>query len=474
MAHEKILVVDDEPTILRTLVRCLSSAGYEVQTAADGVSALDTSEHFTPDLVLTDLNMPNLDGLSLLQTFKERDARIPILLMTGSDRLAASSSTLPVGAADCLYKPLDMDVLLSSIARSLDGAPPRSATPRSKSESGVHQIWQLPGMIGASAQMRQIYQQVLQIAPSRATVLLTGESGTGKELVAAAIHQRSGRAAGPFIRVHCAALSEGVLESELFGHEQGSFTGATRQRPGRFEQANGGTLLLDEIGEISAAIQVKLLRVLQARELERVGGNDTLRVDVRVIAATNRDLKAMVSQGRFREDLYYRLNVINLRLPPLRERADDIVALLEHFLALFATESQKPARSFSDEALAALVRYSWPGNVREVQNVVQRAVVLADGEQIETSQLPPEITQASYREQLPSIPGATMLDFERYAILKTYEATGRSARQTAMALGMSVRKIQYRLQEYRREQTDGYAAQQLGGRPRRIGIRSRR
>ncbi|MEP7052264.1 MAG: sigma 54-interacting transcriptional regulator [Pseudomonadota bacterium] len=289
--------------------------------------------------------------------------------------------------------------------------------------------------------------------PSRATVLLTGDVGTGKELVAAAIHHRSPRAVGPFVRVHCGALAEGLLESELFGHEPCSFTGAARQRQGRFEQAHGGTLLLDEVGEISLATQVKLLRVLQEREFERVGGNETIGVDVRVIAATHRDLRQMVNAGTFREDLFYRLNVINLHLPSLRERASDIPLLLSHFLKKFALADGKPALALSSATLQLLTSYPWPGNVREVENVMQGAVVLADGELVEPRHLPPEITSfVMHNEGLPAIPGASMLDFERYAILKTLEATGGSTSKTARLLGISVRKIQYRLQAYREAQ----------------------
>jgi len=315
-------------------------------------------------------------------------------------------------------------------------------------KSQIRELARFDNIVGDSVEMREVFRKVTQIAPSRATVLLNGETGTGKELVAAAIHQCSPRAAGPFVRVHCGALADSLLESELFGHERGSFTGAAKQRQGRFEQADGGTILLDEIGEISLSTQIKLLRVLQEREFERVGGNETIRVDVRIVAATNRDLKQMVAEGKFREDLFYRLNVITLRLPPLRERIADIPLLVEHFLRRFAADESKPL-SVSPAALALLVRYQWPGNVREVENVVQRATVLAEGETIEPRSLPHEIALGAAAEDgIPRVPGASILDFERYAILKTLEATG-SASKTAAALGISVRKIQYRLQQYR-------------------------
>jgi two-component system response regulator HydG len=330
----------------------------------------------------------------------------------------------------------------------------------------------LDNIVGSSPEMRLVFQQVAQIAPSRATVLLTGESGTGKELVVAAIHGRSERASGPLVSVHCAALSDGLLESELFGHERGSFTGAEKQRRGCFEQADGGTLFLDEIAEISPATQVKLLRVLQEREFERVGGNETIHVEVRIVTATNRDLKEMIAKGTFREDLYYRLNVINVHLPPLRERASDIPALAEHFLRIFVADNETAARRFSDDAVKCLVHYRWPGNVRELENVVQRAVVLAEGELIEPQHLALEVAMDSRCDTIPSIPGATMLDFERYAIQKAIVVTG-SARNAAKALGISVRKIQYRLQEYRMA-SGGDAHRDLElptVRPRRIGFR---
>jgi two-component system response regulator HydG len=279
-------------------------------------------------------------------------------------------------------------------------------------------------------------------------VLVTGESGTGKELIAAAIHQHSPRAKGPFVKLHCAALAESLLESELFGHERGSFTGAMTRRDGRFFQANGGTLFLDEIGEISPAVQVKLLRFLQEREFERVGGNQTISVDVRVIAATNRNLKEMITAGKFREDLYYRLNVINLEMPALRVRPSDIPLLASHFLRKYATENAKEIGSFSGEAMERLTTYAWPGNVRELENVVERAVVLAQSGQITSADLPPQLVPAAGGQVGPQIPGATMDEIEHYAITKTLEATGGSTSRASEILNISIRKIQYKLHEY--------------------------
>jgi len=307
-------------------------------------------------------------------------------------------------------------------------------------------------IIGASPAMQKVFDVVLQVAPSRASVLITGESGTGKELIAAAIHEHSPRAGGPFVKLHCAALAETILESELFGHERGAFTGAVSRRDGRFQQADGGTLFLDEIGEISPQTQVKLLRFLQEREFERVGGNQTIKVDVRIIAATNRDLLQHVKDGKFREDLYYRLNVVSMNVPPLRDRPSDIPLLAAHFLRKYSQANEKTIAGFSDEALERLARYAWPGNVRELENAVERAVVVARGEQISAADLAPTITGTNGHGDgdAPPIPGSTLAEIERYAILKTLEHTGGSTSRAADILGISTRKIQYRLHEYQK------------------------
>jgi DNA-binding NtrC family response regulator len=296
---------------------------------------------------------------------------------------------------------------------------------------------------------------VAQVGPSKASVLVTGESGTGKELIAEAVHAASPRAKLPFVRLHCAALSESLLESELFGHERGAFTGAFARREGRFKQADGGTLFLDEIGEIPAAVQVKLLRFLQERTFERVGGNETLRVDVRVIAATNRDLAAEIKKGVFREDLFYRLNVVAIDIPALRDRRGDVPALASFFLRRYAAENGKQIDTFADDALEALLEYRWPGNVRELENVIERAVVLCDGRRIEKKHLAPTVVPSGEGDAVPPIPGSTIADLERYAILKTLEACGGSTSKAATVLGVSPRKIQYKLHEYGEADRDG-------------------
>jgi two-component system response regulator HydG len=349
------------------------------------------------------------------------------------------------GARDYLSKPVNVGELQVVLSRELDQR-------RLRQEAGLMRArlaekYSFDSIVGSSAPMQAVFKTVAQIASSRASVLITGESGTGKELIAAAIHERSPRAKGPFVKLHCAALAESLLESELFGHERGSFTGAQTRREGRFQQAHQGTLFLDEIGEISPAVQVKLLRFLQEREFERVGGNETISVDVRVIAATNRDLKKMVADGSFREDLFYRLNVINLEMPTLRERPSDVPLLAAHFLRKYAAENGKEIGGFAMDALERLSGYGWPGNVRELENIVERAVVMAQSSQITLVDLPQHLVPAKDRGGI-QIPGATMDEIERYAITRTLEATGGATSRAAEILNMSVRKIQYKLHEY--------------------------
>ncbi len=455
-AKGRILVVDDESNARNALAEILKEEGYSVETAADGFKGLSRFNEFGPDLVLTDLKMPGMDGVELLGKVRESDADVSVIVTTAFGAVDTAVAAMRAGALDYLTKPINTDELLLVIERALDQSRLRRETHDLRSQ--LAERYRFDNVIGSSPKMQQVFKIVAQVAPSRATVLLTGESGTGKELIAAAIHHRSPRANGAFVKLHCAALAESLLESELFGHERGAFTGAERRREGRFEQANGGTLFLDEIGEISVSTQVKLLRVLQEHEFERVGGNQTIRVDVRVIAATNRDLRQQVAEGKFREDLFYRLNVINITLPSLRERSSDTPALAIHFLKHFSDENGKQVERFSDAALARLVGYNWPGNVRELENVVERAVVLADGSIIEPMHLPPEVVPSSETRSAPLIPGSSMADIERYAILSTLEAQGGSTSRAADILGISVRKIQYKLQEYGRAPKSGVPA----------------
>jgi two-component system response regulator HydG len=350
------------------------------------------------------------------------------------------------GAADYLTKPVDFDSLLVAIERTLLHRDVKVEAENLRRQLRERDAEGLQGLVGASPAMQKVYRMAKQVASSRATVLVTGESGTGKGELAHAIHLLSPRAKAPFVALHCAALAETLLESELFGHEKGSFTGADRRRLGRFEQANGGTLFLDEIGEIPPATQVKLLQVLQNRTFERVGGNEPVHTDVRLIAATNRDLVADVRAGKFREDLFYRLNVVHIDMPALRLRGGDVIVLATHFLQKFALENHKRIDGFTDKARTKLVTYRWPGNVRALENAIERAVVLAEGSLIDEADLPFEAAPEAFGNL--RVPGSTMDEIEKFAILKTLEAVDGSTSRAAEILDISVRTIQYRLHEY--------------------------
>ena len=450
MTHRgRILIVDDEANARTALAELLRDEGFQVETAADGFKALPKLEDFAPDLLLTDLKMPGLDGLELMRRAREADPEIASVVMTAYGAIDTAVAAMRQGAADYLTKPINVDELLIVMDRVLERQ-------RLHRESGIlrerlSERHRLHNIVGSCGAMQRVLETVVQVAPSRASVLITGESGTGKELIAAAIHEHSPRNGGPFVKLHCAALADSLLESELFGHERGAFTGAAGRRDGRFHQAEGGTLFLDEIGEIPASTQIKLLRFLQEREFERVGGNQTIKVDVRIVAATNRDLAQLVREGRFREDLYYRLNVVSIEVPPLRGRSTDIPLLATYFLRKYNAENGKSIRGFSVEALDRIVHHDWPGNVRELENAVERAVVVCRADEIRLEDLAPSIStgaQDSPRDQMPQVPGATLADLEKYAILKTLEHTGGSTSRAAQMLGISPRKIQYRLRDY--------------------------
>ncbi|AWV88768.1 sigma-54-dependent transcriptional regulator [Bradymonas sediminis] len=444
----RILIVDDEVHAREALSTLLEEDGYEVRNAPDGFKALGVLREWECDLLVTDLRMPVMDGLELIKKARVEFPKLTCVVMTAFGSVENAVKAMKSGAEDYLSKPLNFDEVELVIARAMERTQLRTELDRLRQGSAGETT--KTQMIGNSMPMQKLKSMIDQVATSRATVLITGESGTGKELVARLVHERSDRADKPFVRLHCSALAETLLESELFGHEKGAFTGAANQRKGRFEEANGGTLFLDEIGEISQSIQVKLLRFLQEREFERVGGNQTISVDVRIIAATNRDLEAEVRSGRFREDLYYRLNVIHLNTPPLRVRRSDIAPLASHLVAKHARRNGKDIKEISPEVLATICQYDWPGNVRELENTVERAVVLATGSRIESSQLSDNFGQQHF---VPNdeirIPGSTLEDIERYAILETYEATGGNSAETSRILGISVRKVQYKLKEYR-------------------------
>jgi DNA-binding NtrC family response regulator len=445
--HGRILVVDDEVNARTALAELLRDEGYDVETAADAFKALGKLEAFAPDVVLTDLKMPGMDGVELVKKVHAMEDAPSVVVMTAFGAVQSAVDAMRAGAAEYLTKPLNFDELLVVLTKVLDHQRLRVEARRMRQRLSERVARQ--NIVGSSPPMQRVFEVIEQVAPSKATVLLSGESGTGKELVAAAIHERSNRARGPFVKLHCAALAESLLESELFGHERGAFTGAVARRDGRFLLADGGTLFLDEIGEISPAIQVKLLRFLQEHEFERVGGDQTIRVDVRIVAATNRNLAEEVSKGRFREDLYYRLNVVNVELPSLRERRTDIPALARFFLERFATENGKSLEGFAPETVDILLNHDWPGNVRELENAIERAVVMASGPQIEPRHLPPAVRPAvKSSSSLPPIPGSTLADLEKYAILETLASVGGSTSKAADILGISVRTIQYRLHQY--------------------------
>ena len=447
-AKGRILVVDDEANAREALAELLADEGYEVQTAADGQKALHALTQFDPDVVLTDLKMPNIDGIELLEQARPILPHATFVVMTAFGTIDTAVEAIKRGAESYLTKPVDLGALSAIIGRAIE----RSALAREAASlrAELRDRFSFDRILGSHPSMQRLLKMVAQVAPSRATVLIKGESGTGKELIAAAIHHNSRVKSGPFVRLNCASLVESLLESELFGHERGAFTGATGRRDGRFKQADGGTLFLDEVSEIPAAVQVKLLRFLQEKEFERVGGNETISVDVRVIAATNLDLRESVADGRFREDLFYRLNVVQLDLPPLRARKSDIPLLAEHFLQRFATDNERATIGFTDAALRQLLAYPWPGNVRELENAVERAVVMSESSIIDVEQLP---SMAPMREGTTDdlsllIPGLTLAELERLAIVKTLEVVQGSTSRAADMLGISRRKIQYRLREW--------------------------
>lgn len=426
----------------------LVEEGYQVAEASNGEEALGQMSEFAPVVVLADVRMPKMDGITLLRKAREAGHDAAFVMMTAFGSIETAVEAMRAGAESFLVKPLDINAVLVVLQKVLEKTDLVRETETLRAR--VQERYRFPSIIGDSPELQSVFDVVKRAAPTRATVLLLGESGTGKELVAQAIHEESPRKAKAFIKVNCAALSESLLESELFGHEKGSFTGAIGRREGRFELADQGTLFLDEIGEISPSLQIKLLRALQQREFERVGGTQTLKVDVRVVTATNRDLAAEVKAGRFREDLYYRLNVVAVTLPPLRMRKGDIPALVNHFIEKYATNYGKAIRGLAPGTLNALLRHDWPGNVRELENVIERAVVLAPGSQLTADDLPATLQgpRPAARSAESLIPGATLYDIERESILRTLEMVDGSTSRAAEVLGISVRKIQYRLKEY--------------------------
>ena len=450
---EHILVVDDDRahrTMLKTL---LGGWGYDITEADDGAAAVAAVREEPLDLVLMDIRMVHVSGIEALAEIKAFNPALPVILMTAYASVETAVEALKKGAYDYLTKPLDFDELKLTLQRAMEHL--RLAEENRMLRENLKEQYDRTNLLGHSAAMTRLLETVVQIAPTEATVLITGESGTGKELIAGAIHYNSLRKDGPFVKINCAALAESLLESELFGHEKGAFTGADRRKEGKFRQADRGTLFLDEVSEMSLGMQVKLLRVLQEREITRVGGSDVLAVDVRIIAATNRDLLQEIGQGRFRDDLYYRLNVVNLAVPPLRERREDIPLLAQHFLARFAEKNKKAIKGFAPRAMDRLLRHAWPGNVRELMNAVERGVVLARSEWLGEDDLaltlpggaPPTPAEIP-GETVLSVEGTSLEELERAAILKTLEDAGGNKSEAARRLGITRRTLHKKLKLY--------------------------
>ena len=442
-----ILVTEDDARTRESLSRVMTRAGYRTLTAADGAEALVLLERETVDVVLTDLKMPGIDGISLLERLRARSPETIVIILTAFGTVDLAVEAMKKGAYDFLTKPINLDKLDLLLQHAFEAR--RLVRENRELKLRLRETAGLKHLLGQSAAMQRLREIVQQVAATDAAALILGETGTGKELVAHGIHYGSARADRPFVKVSCAALPEGLLESELFGHERGAFTGARERRKGRFELAHGGTLFLDEVGDMSPPTQAKLLRVLQEQEFERVGGSETVRVDVRLIAATNRDLEGLVAEGTFREDLYYRLNVVSIHVPSLRERAEDIPALTAHFLRMSADRWGKPVPEVTADALALLCRYSWPGNVRELQHVAESMLVFSKGGPITAADLPAAI-RGGERNVEPGERGAnaSLRELERQAIARTLVATGGNKRKASEILGIGLKTLYRKIQEF--------------------------
>nr|WP_306793095.1 sigma-54 dependent transcriptional regulator [Desulfopila inferna] len=442
-----ILVVDDEQVHRFMLCSMFKEWGWKCVEADDGSTAVEAVRHNIYDAVLMDVRMAKMDGREAFSRIQELRPELPVIIMTAYSSVNDAVEAIQHGAHDYLTKPLDFDRLRLALERALDHQQVESR----KQGNTTNEKQLETDIIGSSAPMKELLEMIGYVAPTEATVLIAGESGTGKELVAESLHVNSTRSSGPFVKVNCAALVETLLESELFGHEKGAFSGADRRREGKFVQADGGTLFLDEIGETSQAMQVKLLRVLQEQELQRIGGEETITVDVRVIAATNRNLEEEVAAGAFREDLYYRLNVVMLTVPPLREREEDIPALVEHFVEKFAQKNRRTVDMITPECLKLLRKYPWPGNVRELENAIERGVILMRGDQLTEKSLPLSIQK--YRDNgngppLESELPTSLYEAEKMIILQTLEETEGNKSEAARRLGISRKTLQNKLQKY--------------------------
>ena len=454
MAQRSILVADDDASIRSLLKQLLADEGYAVSEAATGTEVVDQVKAQNPDLVIMDVRMPELDGIEALQKVKVAAPGTSVLIMTAFGTSNAAIKAMELGAFDYVTKPFELDKILHTVKRSFEYHDLTQEVEVLRDE--ISSLVQTERIVGSSSSMQEVYKIVGKVAKSDATVLITGESGTGKELVAEALHYNSTRRSGPLVKVSCAALPETLLEAELFGHEKGSFTGAMATRKGRFELADKGTIFLDEIGEMSLATQTKLLRVLQERKIERVGSSIPIKVDIRVVCATNKDLAKQVEAGKFRDDLFYRLNVINIKMPPLRDRKEDIPPLVEHFLAKHRYSASAQPASISEEALRRLSEYDWPGNVRELENVVERAVVLSRGQVITSRELPFGDHDGEHEggEEGPEIPNEksffkrSVAQYEKDLIMKALRDAGGNRSKAAEMLGIYRRLLYAKIKEF--------------------------
>lgn len=444
---KKILIADDEKNMIWAMKRALKDENYIIITASNGKEAIEKAKQYEPDLALLDLKMPEMDGIEALKIIKRFNNKLPVIMITAHGTMETAIEAMKIGALDYISKPFDIEELKIQIRKALDiknmTEQIEFLTEELKNQRGKV-------IIGKSKKLKEVLEIVNRVAKSNATVLITGESGTGKELIANAIHYNSDRADKPYIKVNCGALPDNLIESELFGHEKGAFTGATSRKLGRFERADGGTIFLDEVGEINLPMQVKLLRVLQEKELERVGGIETVKVDVRIVAATNRDLKKMVEEGSFREDLYYRLNVIPIELPPLRERKEDIPQLIDYFLNKYCKELGRNKMKVSEEALKIMTNYNWKGNIRELENVIERLVILSEGNIIEKKDLPKEFNNKTNELIDFVLPeeGINLEEVEKSLIKQALKISNYNQTKASKLLGISRHTLIYRMEKY--------------------------
>jgi len=451
MPQHKILLIDDEFAQLQTLAGFLKKRGFEVEKAASGSTGLELIEKQTVDLVITDFKMPDIDGLQVLKRAKQINPEVDVIMMTAFGSIESATQAMRDGAIDYLIKPVDLDQLELVINKALEHK--QLASENRLLRQQLSEKFRFEKIISVSETMEEALNIAGRAAPSKATVLITGESGTGKELIAKAIHYASPRKNEPFMAVNCAALAENLLESELFGHEKGAFTGADRLRKGRFEMANNGTLFIDEVGEIPLVTQVKLLRVLQEQTFERVGGTEPIKVDVRIIAATNQHPEEMIEEDRFRKDLYYRLNVVRITIPPLRKRKADIPLLVDYFLKKYANENNKPINGISKETMDQLMKYDYPGNVRELENIIEQAVVLSREDIITTKDLPMTVRgmRQESKKRAP-LAEATFIErveaFEKELIDSALEQAQGVQTKAAKVLGITERHLRYKLKKY--------------------------